>query len=316
MKITCSACSKSRGKRFCEIKSGTLICPVCCAEIRNEECDGCSYYGDARKFAREKEEQKEKQMEKKQQSSHFIKRIDMEVDEEVNNALEMAEKGYFIEGEKKLRTLLAANPDMDSIQFGLGVIYILQKRYDEALSHFDKAIKIFPYNVEAWFNKGVIHKEKLEIEKMIEAYQKVVEFGDINDSYVVEATEMLRIIEKDLDKNNMTIDEFIIAGKKFKDGFDYMNKREFWKAIDRFLEVIGIDNCHVQSYGNMGICYAFLGNKQKAIEALDKAIELDPKYMPAIDNKKLISLMEEGEKLDEVKMRSTEYYKDAINQKK
>lgn len=115
---------------------------------------------------------------------------------------------------------------------------------------------------------------------------------------------------------NITIEEFLISGKKFNEAFDYMNKREWEKAIAKFLEVIDMNYCHVQSYGNMGVCYASIGNKQKALEALNKAIELDPKYMPAIDNKKLISLMTEGENLSVMGMRTTEYYKDVLNQKK
>ena len=47
-------CSHAKGKRGCLLKGMTLICPRCCAEIRNSECEGCSYYKDSQKFAIEK----------------------------------------------------------------------------------------------------------------------------------------------------------------------------------------------------------------------------------------------------------------------
>jgi len=313
MKKICPICSKNKGKRYCKIKNDTLICSLCCARVRNNECEGCSYYEDSKRFIIEKE----KQREKKQQFPHFIKRIDPQVDDEVNKALELAEKGRLSEGKKILIELLAQNPDIDSVHFGLGTVAAFQKKYDEALSHFDKAIKIFPYYTEAWFNKGVIYKETLEIEKMIEAFKKVEEIGDINEDFVLEAKEILASFTKNLhNTKGITLDEFMSAAKKFKEGYNYMDKREWKNAINKFQETISIDHHHTQSYGNIGICYARLGNKQKALEALDKAIELDPHYKPALHNKKIITSLSEGEKLGDLPMFSVEYYKDLLNKKK
>ena len=37
----------------------------------------------------------------------------------------------------------------------------------------------------------------------------------------------------------------------------------------------------------MALCYAYLNEEKKAIEAFDKAIALDPNYEPAIINKEI-----------------------------
>ena len=84
MKIKCIVCSSAQGKRGCLLNDMTLICPLCCAEIRNPECEGCSYYKDSQKFAIEKVNKS---------SKHFTMRIDPEVDDEVNRALELAVAG-------------------------------------------------------------------------------------------------------------------------------------------------------------------------------------------------------------------------------
>ena len=54
---------------------------------------------------------------------------------------------------------------------------------------------------------------------------------------------------------------------------------------------------HHQSLGNLGICYAMLGQKKRAIEALDKALELNPSYEFALRNRSLIERLDEGEPL-------------------
>jgi hypothetical protein len=84
-KTKCIVCAQVKGKRVCKINNNTLICSLCCADIRNPDCEGCSHYAQAARYA----------LEKKQQSAskHFITRIDPEVDEAVDRALTMVESG-------------------------------------------------------------------------------------------------------------------------------------------------------------------------------------------------------------------------------
>ena len=66
----------------------------------------------------------------------------------------------------------------------------------------------------------------------------------------------------------------------------------------------------------MGICYAQLGQKQEALAAFDRALELDPSYEPAIMNRAAVESLEEGQKLESSKMKSVEYYKDMALKKR
>jgi hypothetical protein len=43
-KEKCINCSAKPGKRKCMVRGGELICPVCCATVRDENCEGCQYY--------------------------------------------------------------------------------------------------------------------------------------------------------------------------------------------------------------------------------------------------------------------------------
>jgi Tfp pilus assembly protein PilF len=70
-----------------------------------------------------------------------------------------------------------------------------------------------------------------------------------------------------------------------------------------------INKNHPQSYGNLGLCYMQIGKKEEAVKALDKALEIDPNYGPALANKAIIESLADGEKLPN-KFKSIEYYKD------
>ncbi len=64
----------------------------------------------------------------------------------------------------------------------------------------------------------------------------------------------------------------------------------------------------MQSYGNMGLAYAILGNRRKALECLDKAIELDPEYEPAIVNRLAVASLKDGEALPDFDRSELDYY--------
>src|SRR3990172_5738652 len=124
-KMVWVACSTAKGRRVCQLEDHALICPVCCAGIRNADCEGCDYWAQAIAYAREKTEAPRER--------HFVARIDPEVDAEVDRALAMAEGGRLEAAERIVSGLLGRHRDLHMVQFGMGVIRALQDRHREAL---------------------------------------------------------------------------------------------------------------------------------------------------------------------------------------
>jgi tetratricopeptide (TPR) repeat protein len=299
----CVVCLRAKGKRGCQIKADALICPRCCAQIRNPDCQGCSYYAQAQHYA-EKKTQTEK-------PKNFVMRMDPEVDETVDQALEMVDTGNRIGGESIISDLLKKHPDLHTVQYAMGTVLAMKGQYEESIYHFNKATDIFPYFVEAWFNKGMSYQKQMKVEDAIRAFQKVIELGDPADEFVKYATNMVNDIEKKLhEKGGITLDNYLKSKVKFDEAFSMMQKRHWEQAIDAFQTVIALNPSHPQSYGNMGICYAQLGRKQEALATLDKALELDPGYEPALLNRKIVASLGEGEKLPDDHFNSVEYYKE------
>jgi tetratricopeptide (TPR) repeat protein len=301
----CVVCEKVKGKRICQLHARAFICPRCCAQIRHAGCEGCSYYAQAEDCALKKTPRPNPQ--------HFVMRIDPQVDEEVDNALAMIERGARKSGESIIAQLLRQHPDLHTVQFAMGTVYAKQKRYDEALDHFDKAIEIFPYFVEAWFNKGAVYQEQLDIGGMIRAFQKVCELGNPKDDFVEHAQRMLDDLENQIRRDDgISLAAYLEANDRFDRAFALMEQQRWQQALEGFQAVIALHPKNTQSHGNMGLCYAYLGRKQEALAALDKALELDPSYGPALLNRRAVMAMAEGEKLPANSFGSVDYYRDVL----
>jgi tetratricopeptide (TPR) repeat protein len=304
----CVVCSKTRGKRVCMINNGSLICPVCCAKTRSPICEGCVYYVQAEKYSRETI--------RRQRPGEFIIASDANVNERVDRALAMAERGNVGAAEKIISPLLSTNADSDMVQYGMGVICLMKGQFEKAIPRFNRAVEINPYFAEAWFNKGAAHQKRLEVGDMIKAFRKVLELGDSSEEYFKQAKNIISSLENQIRRDNgLSLDEYLALMDVFQDAFAAMEAREWEKALAGFRKVISKDPKHVQSHGNMGICYAHLGKKQEALAALDKALEIDPGYKPAITNRKAILSLPEGQRVVADKYISIDYYKDITIQK-
>ena len=306
--VKCVACLKTRGKRICKLNDGALICPRCCAQLRNPDCAGCYYYAQSEKYAKGKTEELK--------TDKFVMRIDPAVDQAVDQALAMVERGKLLAGEAIITDLLKKHPDIHTVQFAMGVVCAMKGQYDESIPYFDKAIEIFPYFTDAWFNKGISYQKKLDPGEAIRAFQKVVELGDPAEDFVRHAEDIINDMEKRVRQGiGISLDDYLKSNDKYDEAFKAMENGEWEKAIAGFEEVLAMNPKSPQTYGNMGTCYGQLGRKQEALAAFDQALELDPTYEPAMLNRAMVDSLEEGEIPESAKIASVEYYKEYPMQK-
>jgi Tfp pilus assembly protein PilF len=86
-----------------------------------------------------------------------------------------------------------------------------------------------------------------------------------------------------------------------------MQKGDWKNAIKGFERSLRWYSGVPQPYGNLGLCYAKMGNKQSALAAFKKALEIDPNYEPAIFNNAATEQLQEGQCLS-VDLKVTRYY--------
>jgi len=286
--MKCALCHERKGKRGCKLTSAQLICPSCCASIRRAECDGCGYYQASEVY------QREKQVRKKT----FITEIIPDVDDQCDEALALVDKGDIARGQAVLEDLRRQYPDYHTVLYGIGVCHATQSQTDEAISCFERAVEIFPAFAHAHYNLGSSYRQKVDLENAVKAYEAAISADGSDGDIGRLARERIDELEAIVKTSGVSLSTHIRNGKIFDRGFLALQDRRFQAAIDLFAQILATQKNHVQSYGNMGLAYAGLGNRQKALECLDKAIELDPEYEPAIVNRHAVNSLKDGELAD------------------
>jgi tetratricopeptide (TPR) repeat protein len=300
MATKCSICNRVKGKRICKIQDRHLICSQCCGENRGSRCEGCPYFEDATRL--------EKLRNASKREKEFIIEIKEEIDEAVDRALEAVERKKFSQAKKILDGLLQTDPKYYMVLYGQGVFFAMQKQYDAAIEYFKKTVNAFPVFVEAQYNLAVAYQSIFDIANMIRAFRKVINLTQPGSEFHAKALDMIQYVEKSMRENNGPgLDAFIKAQDEFDQAFHLMENGDWKNAIKGFERSLRWHSGLPQPYGNMGICYAKMGERQAAIAAFERALEIDPNYEPAISNKAATEKLEEGQSLSQP-IKVTRYY--------
>ena len=221
----------------------------------------------------------------------------------------MGESGHLSTGEKQMAELLRKYPNYHTVLYGMGVCHALQDKFEDAIGFFKRAVAIFPYLTEAHFNMAMAHLQLGDIGGVVRAFKEVIRVGR-DEELVSEAKRRLADLERgSVELTGLSLDTFLNNSETYSKAFAALENREFMPAINLFKRVLETDPKHVQSWGNLGLAYAAIGEKDKALECLDKALELDPEYEIAAVNRIGIEKMREGERL-EGNIDSVNYYRD------
>lgn len=297
--MKCALCNEKKGKRGCK-RTGRLVCSPCCASTRSAECGDCSYYEPCLAYQRDKQVK----------SGKSLAEVIPEVDDRCDEALALVERGNVARALAILEDLRRQYPRYHTVLYGIGVCHAIKGEPDDAISFLEQAVEIFPPFAHAHYNLGSSYCQKVDLEKALKAYEAAIAADGPDGSIAKLARERIDGLEAITRKNGLSLSEYIQNQKVFDRAFAALRERRFQDAIGLFRQVLAAEPGHVQSYGNMGLAYAGLGDKKKALECLDKAIELDPEYEPALMNRLAVKNLEDGEPLPGVGSKEISYYSD------
>jgi tetratricopeptide (TPR) repeat protein len=287
MKKKCPICKTGKARRECNLKDGAVICSRCCAEVRGTECGECPYYEEAMLHAMQRSAGLP--------NGHFIAEINPQVQEEVDGALELAVQGDMTEAFGVMNRLMDENPRNHDVCYGMGCLYAISGKNTEAISWFKKAISIFPYMGEAYYNLGIAYQKTYNLGRMITALRNAVKYGDPEQEYYQSARSQLENAKQVISQNGgVDLDRYVASSEKFEDAFEKMENRQWDAALKGFRAAAAQNEKNAPTHGNMGICLLFLGRKAEALAAFDRALEIDPGYEPALSNRVLAEKVEEG----------------------
>ena len=196
------------------------------------------------------------------------------------------------------RALVEKDSTSNDAKFALlemGKTQYKAKDYPTAVSTLTRRIALDPSNDEAYYYRGLSHKELKELpEAVADLRQAVVLAPTKGDRYFWLAVAQSQAGAADsalagframvavdsTSKNASTAFQQI--------GFDYLKKKD-WAAAIPFLEKsVLIDPTNKQSLIWLGQAYQNAGNKTKAIEYYDKVLQMDPNEPNASKGKAIL----------------------------
>ena len=152
---------------------------------------------------------------------------------------------------------------------GLGMKLAQNKKNDEAILAYRKALEIDPNNASIYNNLGLSLARKNKLEEAITQYRKAIELDPI----------------------------FAIAYGNL--GYALKDQNKLDEAITEFNKAIEIDSEDANFYNGLGLVLEQQNKSQEALNQYQKAINIDPKFANAYNNIGYVLIKEN--KLDEAK---------------
>lgn len=206
-------------------------------------------------------------------------------EDELDAFLEMAEEGNTENAAAGIMNILQAHPELAHAHYAAGVVRAIQADSEEAIEHFENALRLDPEMRLAWYNKGIVHKQLLQVIPMLVALQKAVALGQQGDDYLDNAKEiidtMARSVREDFD---LDLDTYIKAGILFDKAWEFIDNQDWESGLKGMRQVIQYNPRSHQAYNNMGICLLRLNRREEARDAFQKALAIDPDYGAAKTN--------------------------------
>jgi len=119
------------------------------------------------------------------------------IDELLESAKIMGEQGMFSEAITEYEKILKVDPNNPDANNSKGAMLLLLDRYDEAEFFIDKALESDPENVSALSNKGIILQEKDQIELALITFEKALKIEPDNIQTLFNKANVLKSLDKD-----------------------------------------------------------------------------------------------------------------------
>ena len=174
------------------------------------------------------------------------------------SALTIRQNTFWQDPVKFYRKVLEYAPESFRAHNELGIIYLDQKQYRQAIKEFEASLKIKPNFDQAYDNLGVALDFSGEFEAAITAHKKSIEINPHN----IKAY------------NNL--------------GNAYISAKRFDEAISTYKHALKLNPGFKGAYNNLGVAYYEQGMYREAKKIWEKALELDPNFTTILNNLKAL----------------------------
>ncbi|HYM82435.1 MAG TPA: tetratricopeptide repeat protein [Candidatus Limnocylindria bacterium] len=202
-----------------------------------------------------------------------------------------ADSIYMGKADSVYRAIVAKDSTAGEARFALvemGKLRFRKKDYPEAIALFERRIQLDPNSGEAYYYIGLSRKEMKQNLEALTALQRAAEL----DSTKGDRFFWLGVVydvQKQPDEARQAFERSVqfdstsnLAGKAYRQLGFYRLLSKDWTGAVRLLErAVQLDSRDVQAWVWLGQGYQNAGNRNKAMEAYRKALELDPNQADA-----------------------------------
>ena len=189
---------------------------------------------------------------------------------------------------------IAINPDFALAYYNRGLVYYDQKKWELALADYTKTIAINPDDAEAYNNRGLVYKNQKKWELALADYNKAITINpDLALAYTSRGTLYANQKKWELalaDYNKAIAINPDLAQAYNNRGLLYVNLQKWELALADYNKAIAINPDLAQPYSNRGVLYVNLQKWELALADWNKAIAINPDFDQAYINRGLLYL--------------------------
>jgi tetratricopeptide (TPR) repeat protein len=163
-----------------------------------------------------------------------------------------------------------------------GIIFAGEKKYDEALRDYNKALEIEPQFSKAYNNRGGLMRSLKKYEEAIADFNKAIE---IQPDYTIAYNNrgLLMNITKRYDQAISDYSKAISLKKDYAEaysnrGIAYRNAGKFEESLRDFNKTIELAPNYYKAYSERGILMYTQNRFDEALRDYNRAIEMQPEY--------------------------------------
>ncbi len=204
-------------------------------------------------------------------------------------------------------------PNDAEIQYNYAFMLHKNRKYDEAISYYEKSIQLNSKNLDAYLNLASLYKQKGNITMAIDTLNKAKNIFPNNTKISQTISEYnddqaFSLIEKatklyDEKRYNEAISVYKSIQNPSEDvylgiGASYQAMERYDDAITYYNKAISMDSSNPNSYYFLGLAYYYKKDYIKADNALKKALQLDSLNPDIIDAYKSLKFARSEEEMN------------------
>ncbi len=197
----------------------------------------------------------------------------------LNQGLFHLNSGQINMAEKKLLRAIEKKPSLKEALNGLGIVYMYKRELDKAIKYFKRVLNIDPTFIDVYNSLGLIYIElgKYELAKenlLIAANSD--DYSTPENSFVNLAmleikhnklNSAMRYVEKGIDENRGFAPLYNLQGVIFE------NQKNYEEAVYSYKKALSLlTDADITILVNIGRVYSKMGEKNKALDVLEKAL--------------------------------------------